>query len=215
MGAEPPKEICEYAWLCGLGCSLACRQPTQQRVLKLARLEQQGCQVTWDITQKEAEDSQQLKSGHVVFFVAGQDGAGMWSVLARGLNHSLLLTNAQTNRYAALAVLAVTETGVADRGSLVLSADQCEQQSNISHVHVEELVAHHQSEASALYWLLATSLVLLLVVSAVACCLIASRCHHHAASQQAKTAEPADAFRPIIKRGAKCADVTADLVTSA
>ena len=199
---EVPREICQYAWLCGRGCSLACSLPVHQPEVRLEDLLQHGCQVAWN-----REEEKLL--GSVVYIVAGEDGAGMGNVVAPLLHHtSLQLSSNQMERYEALVVMAVTAAGVVDKRRLPLMAAQCEPTLSPPSLQLSEPLVS-LPEPKSTYWLVAASLILilLLVLSAVVCCIGAARCRPVATRSNThmdlKTAEVEENFRPIVKPGAK------------
>jgi hypothetical protein len=200
MGAGAA-EICKYVWLCGQGCSLACRPPAeeprsgQRRLLALA---QDGCQADWEMH----SDKEEEHLGAVVYIVAGRDNSGMWSMLAPLLHHtSTLLSSTQVNRYAALAVMAITADGVADIAMMPLKAVANCGGNGISSalptVHIVHPLVSLSAESSYA-WLLAALLLFLTII--IMCGLMASRCGLHT---RLPTAQPEEDYRPIIKPTAR------------
>ena len=91
-------KICQHERFCSGGCRAACNTERQGET-RLASVSQQDCLLTWDLQLPSSQHSS------LVFLVAGQDKAGMISLVADlVVETSLELSPAITNKYSQLTV---------------------------------------------------------------------------------------------------------------
>ena len=109
-------KICQQERFCTGGCRAACSTERQEEIT-LSSLSQQDCLLTWDLQLPQSQHSS------LVFLVAGQDQAGMISLVAdMVVETSLELSPAITNKYSQLTVLAVDRRGLTDTKTLTLQS---------------------------------------------------------------------------------------------
>ena len=109
-------KICQRERFCSGGCRAACNTERQEET-RLDSVSQQDCLLTWDLQLPSSQHSS------LVFLVAGQDQAGMFSLVADlVVETSLELSPAITNKYSQLTVLAVDRRGLTDTKTLTLQA---------------------------------------------------------------------------------------------
>ena len=109
-------KICQQERFCTGGCRAACTTDRQEEIM-LGSVSQQDCLLTWDLQLPQSQHSS------LVFLVAGQDQAGMISLVADlVVETSLELSPAVTNKYSQLTVLAVDRRGLTDTKTLTLQA---------------------------------------------------------------------------------------------
>ena len=110
-------ELCQFSWLCGDGCRLACLEDEPRHIL-IQEIEQSSCSVSWFL-----EDS----SYPTQYIVVAKDGAGMWRILEDGYTQEELeLTAQDTLKYRKISILAISDFGVEDVRSLQVQQSNCE-----------------------------------------------------------------------------------------
>ena len=113
-------KICQQERFCTGGCRAACSTDRQEEIM-LGSVSQQDCLLTWDLHLPLQLHQSQHSS--LVFLVAGQDQAGMISLVAdMVVETSLELSPAITNKYSQLTVLAVDRRGLTDTKTLTLQS---------------------------------------------------------------------------------------------
>lgn len=167
MPARPG--ICDYAWLCGRACALGCtlhddnddRQEEQGRheeVSSLQGFREEGCRgvISWSLVPEVSGAN---------YVIAGKDGAGMWSVLAKmASTPDLLLSVEDRDRFQQLAIVAVDGQGLIDAVLLPVAPveDDCDR-----FLLVDWQISFGLSAQS--YALFAASLLLFVLVALCSC----------------------------------------------
>lgn len=106
--ADAGEGLCQYSWLCGEPCRLACTEILDNRhTHRLVDIKQAGCQLKWKVDR--------LAGRTLTFITLAQDKAGMWRRLTNGRTEAgQSLSSAQTQMFVQLMVVAVSEQGVQD-----------------------------------------------------------------------------------------------------
>ena len=175
-------ELCQFSWLCGEGCRLACLEEEPKHIL-IQDIEQSSCSVSWFL-----EDS----SYSTQFIVVAKDEAGMWRVLEdRYTQVELELTAPDTLKYRKISVLAISDFGVEDVHSIQVQPSNCE----TVQVYKQSSPTSDKTDIPNLQIILLVSAILTLCFSCLSVLLY---------SKRKPTLKHTEKLNPIIKDESKC-----------
>ena len=188
-------KICQHERFCTGGCRAACSTERQEQT-RLGSVSQQDCLLTWDLQLPQSQHSS------LVFLVAGQDKAGMISLVADlVVETSLELSPAITKKYSQLTILAVDRRGLTDTKTLTLrSVSHCANPLTLTEqsrpeqedeVTVEKI--ENKSDQAALYIAVMVSLLMLTIFTLAAAIFYRMR-KNRKSVEEVNTFNPSKAF---------------------